>query len=63
MIICEVCNHEIANGQTAVHKVIGWVEVKGNKVTGNVIKPSHALGYAHKICLQTKEAENSPTLF
>lgn len=46
-----------------VQKVIGWVEVKGSRLTGNVMKPSPALGYAHKICLQTKEADDAPTLF
>jgi hypothetical protein len=46
-----------------VQKVVGWVEVKGNKLTGSVMKPSQALGYAHKICLSTKQADNSPTLF
>lgn len=46
-----------------VQKVIGWVEVKGAKLTGSVMKPSHALGYAHKICLFTKQAEEQPTLW
>lgn len=63
MIICEVCDKEIGHGQTVVHKVIGWVEAKGNKLTGSVMKPSPALGYAHKICLSTKEAEDQPMLW
>lgn len=63
MIICEVCDQEIGYGQAVVHKVIGWVEVKGNKLTGSVMKPSSALGYAHKVCLSTKQAEEQPTLW
>jgi hypothetical protein len=63
MIICEVCDHEIAPGQTMVQKVIGWVEVKGTKLTGSVMKPSHALGYAHKVCLSTTQADEQPMLW
>lgn len=63
MFICEVCDTEITPGQTMVQKVVGWVEVKGTKLVGSVMKPSHALGYAHKICLSTKKADEQPTLW
>jgi hypothetical protein len=64
MIICEVCQHEIAQGQSVVHKVLGWVVVKNNKQTGNVLRPSQPLGYAHRICLDTSEvSRQQDTLF
>lgn len=64
MIICEVCEHEIGNGQAVVHKVIGWIEVKNGKRVGSVMKPSNALGYAHKVCVQLGQSrDDSPTLF
>lgn len=63
MIICEVCENEIGNGQAVVHKVIGWIEVKNNKKVGSVIKPSHTLGYAHKVCVQLGQPRDEATLF
>lgn len=62
-VICEACGEEIGHGQSYAHKVIGWVEVKNGKASGNVVKPSAPLGYAHKICLQTRKMEEGPSLF
>jgi hypothetical protein len=58
-VICEVCGSEIGHGHATVHKVVGWVEVKNGKAVGNVIQPSGALGYAHKVCISTRKG-NSP---
>lgn len=64
MNICEVCDQPIELNQSFVHKVIGWVVIKNGRPTGNVIKPSGALGYAHKVCLETGRAESrEQTLF
>lgn len=64
MIICEVCNEEIGEGQSYCHKVIGWVALKGGKQTNTITRTSAPLGYAHKICLETGgQSRNDVGLF
>jgi hypothetical protein len=64
MIICEICNNEIGQGQAIAHKVIAWAVVKNGKQTTTVTKASTPLGYAHKICLETGgESRNDVGLF
>jgi hypothetical protein len=64
MIICEVCDEEIGNGQAYANKVIGWVAVKNGKQTTALTRSSAPIGYAHKICLEMgKESRNDVGLF
>jgi hypothetical protein len=58
MIICEVCNNEIGQGQSFAHKVIGWALVKNGKQTNTITKSSAPIGYAHKICLEGKSRDD-----
>ena len=62
-IICEFCNQPIEPTHAQVHKVLGWANTKNGKATGQVSRLSAPLGYAHKVCLETKPADDQISLF
>ena len=62
---CSICNTEIdPYNHTYSVKVLAWIEYKDGKYSGTPKNPSAPLGYAHKVCTDTKNAfDDSPTLF
>jgi len=61
---CEVCKQEILPEHAAAQKVIAWVLVKNGKVTSTSVSSiSETLGWAHKVCLESRSVEPQPSLF
>jgi len=64
MYKCEICGVSLRPTDPGIAiKILGWSAAK-NGLAGSVpFKYEGPLGYAHKICLDTKEAGEMPTLF
>ena len=62
---CSICNAEInPHHHTYSVKILAWVEYRDGKYIGSPHKPSAPLGYAHKVCTESKNAfDDAPTLF
>ena len=61
---CSLCNDELDTEiMPTVVKVVGWVDIKAGKISGNVRTPSEPLGWAHKICVDLPKHANQNTLF
>lgn len=64
MKICEICKKEIEPAHAAAQKVVAWVIVKNGRTTSTLIRSvSEVLGWSHQVCLQSREAEEQPSLF
>jgi len=54
MLKCSLCNGDLNTETMAtVARVVGWVEVKGDKFVGVVHHPSNPVGWAHKVCIES----------
>jgi hypothetical protein len=64
-VTCSICNTGLDTLNTAYCvKVVAWLEHKDGKYLGAPRNPSAPLGYAHKICTETRNAfDDAPTLF
>jgi len=61
---CSLCNEDLDTEVMAtVAKVVGWVDYKSGKYTGNVRNPSASLGWAHKFCVDSPKYINQDSLF
>lgn len=64
-VCCSICNVEFETLNTSYCvKIVSWVEHKDGKYIGAPRSPSMPVGYAHRICTESRNAfDDAPTLF